>query len=134
VLSVAYHGDDPAVASAFVVGMGKLGPERGLQYYEYGYSMSPAATCQLLEELVATAANTPRYSAFAQKHYGDGLAEGRLENEREAVLDVLAARELALTQVEQKRVLDCSDFDQLKTWLRRAATVPKASDLFSQDS
>jgi hypothetical protein len=131
VLSVAYHGDNPAVAGAFVAGMGKLGPARGLQYYEYGYSMSPKAVCQLLEELVTTAANLPRYSPFAKKHYGEGLTEGRIENEREAVLDVLAARDLAPTEDERQRILDCTDFDQLKTWLRKAVTVTKVSDLFS---
>jgi hypothetical protein len=93
-LSVAYHGDNLAVASAFVAGMGKLGPERGLQYYEYGISMSSKATCRLLEELVTTAASVPRYSAFAKKHYGVGRTEGRIDTEREDVLDVLAAREL----------------------------------------
>lgn len=127
VLSVAYHGDDPAVASAFVAGMGKLGPERGLQYYEYGISMSSKATCQLLEELVTTAASVPRYSAFAKKHYGDG----RLDTEREDVLDVLAARDLVPTEAERQRILDCTEFDQLKIWLRKAATVTDVSDIFS---
>jgi hypothetical protein len=134
VLSVAYHGDDPAVASAFVVGMGKLGPDRGLQYYEYGYSMSPKAVCQLLEELVTTV-SWPVYSPFAKKHYGEGRAEGqaegRIEAEREAVLDVLAERDLAPTEGERQRILDCTDFDQLKTWHRKAITVTKTSDLFS---
>jgi hypothetical protein len=93
--------------------------------------MSPKAVCQLLEELVTTAANLPRYSHFAKKHYGDGLAEGRIENEREAVLDVLAVRNLAPTEAERQRILDCADFDQLKTWHRKGVTVTKASDLFS---
>lgn len=127
VLSVAYHGDDHAVASAFVAGMGKLGPERGLQYYEYGYSMSSKAVCQLLEELVTAAASLPRYSPFAKKHYGDG----RIDAEREAVLDVLAARDLAPTEDDRQRILDCADFDQLKTWHRKAVTVAKVGDLFS---
>jgi hypothetical protein len=131
VLSVAYHGDDPAVAGAFVAGMGNLGPERGLQYYEYGYSMSSKAVCQLLEELVTTADSLPRYSPFAKKHYGDGLAEGRIEAEREALLDVLAARDLAPTRDDRQRILDCADFDQLKTWHRKAVTVARVSDLFS---
>jgi hypothetical protein len=135
VLSVAYHGDDPAVASAFVDGMGKLGVERGLQYYEYGFSMSSKAVGQLLEEMMATAENLPRYSPFAKKHYGDGRAEGRTEGrldaEREAVLDVLVARDLAPSDGERQRILDCSDFDQLKAWHRKAVTVANVEDLFS---
>jgi hypothetical protein len=30
-----------------------------------------------------------------------------------------------------QRILDCTDFDQIKTWLRKAVTVAKVSDLFS---
>jgi hypothetical protein len=51
--------------------------------------MSPKAVCQLLEELVTTA-NWPVYSPFAKKRFGegraDGLAEGGIDAEREAVL------------------------------------------------
>jgi hypothetical protein len=127
VLSVAYHGDDPAVASAFVAAMGKLGPERGVQYYEYGYSMSPKATCQLLEELVTAAASLPRYSPFAKRHYG----EGRIDAEREAVFDVLAARDLTPSDGERQLIVDCTDFDQLKAWHKQAVTAADVSDLFS---
>jgi hypothetical protein len=43
VLSVAYHGMNRDVANAFVGGISSLGDERGPQYYEFGYSMSPRA-------------------------------------------------------------------------------------------
>jgi hypothetical protein len=45
--------------------------------------------------------------------------------------DVLATRDLAPTEGDRQRILDCTDFDQLKTWLRKAVTVTKVSDLFS---
>lgn len=80
---------------------------------------------------MTTADSLPRYSPFAKKHYGDGRAEGRIEAEREAVLDVLAARDLAPAQDDRQRILDCADFDQLKSWHRKAVTVTKVSDLFS---
>ncbi len=102
-----------------------------LHYYTTNGILSSKAVCQLLEELVTTADSLPRYSPFAKKHYGEGLAEGRIDAEREAVLDVLAARDLAPTQDDRQRILDCADFDQLKTWHRNAVTVAKVSDLFS---
>jgi hypothetical protein len=80
---------------------------------------------------VTTAASWPVYSPFAKKHYGEGRAEGRIDAEREAVLDVLATRDLAPTEDDRQRILDCTDFDQLKTWLRKAVTVAEVSDLFS---
>jgi hypothetical protein len=59
------------------------------------------------------------------------LARHRIDAEREAVLDVLAARDLAPAQDDRQRILDCADFDQLKTWHRKAVTVTEVSDLFS---
>ncbi len=138
VLSVAFHGRDRKVADAFVAGMGSLGGERGLQYYEYGYNMSPRAVCAILEELVTTA-NWPVYSPFAKLHYGKGLAEGEargrarglLEGERQALLEVLEARGLQPTADQRARIADCADVDQIRVWVRKAVTAATAGDLFS---
>jgi len=137
VLSVAYHGHDRAVADAFVAGVGSLGGERGLQYYEYGYNMSPRAVCAILEELVTTT-HWPVYSPFAKLHYGrgksEGLEEGRseglIEGERRALLEVLQARGLEVTEGQQAHIADCTDLKQLKAWVRSAVTAVAANDLF----
>jgi hypothetical protein len=142
VLSVAYHGHDRAVADAFVAGVGSLGGERGLQYYEYGYNMSPRAVCAILEELVTTT-HWPVYSPFAKLHYGrgkaEGLEEGRsegrteglIEGERRALLEVLHARGLEVTEDHRAHVAECTDLEQLKAWVRSAVTAASTSDLFT---
>jgi hypothetical protein len=137
VLSVAYHGHDRAVADAFVAGVGSLGGERGLQYYEYGYDMSPRAVCAILEELVTTT-HWPVYSPFARLHYGRGMAEGLeegrgeglIEGERRALLEVLQARGLEVTKDQRAHIADCTDLEQLKAWVRSAITVASTGDLF----
>jgi hypothetical protein len=68
----------------------------------------------------------PVHSPFAKEHFGRGKAEG----EAEAILLVLKARDLALTEAERDRILACTDLGQLQTWVTRAATAEKASDLF----
>lgn len=138
VLSVAYHGRDKAVADAFVTGVGSLGDERGLQYYEYGYNMSPRAVCAILEELVTTT-HWPVYSPFAKLHYGKGKEEGReegreeglIEGERQALLEVLQARGLEVTNDQLSRIAGCADPEQLKAWVRGAVTAASTDDLLA---
>ena len=133
-LSVAFHGRKPEVADAFLKGVATLGEEVGPRYYEYGYRLSPKAIGDLLEELVATT-DWPVYSPFAKLHYGKGLAEGRAEGRaedaRESVLAVLDARGLEATDGDRQRILSSTDLNELKAWLRKAATVANVSDLFS---
>jgi hypothetical protein len=133
VLSVAYHGRDPAVASAFVAGMSTLDGERAVQYYEYGYAMSPKETCRILEELMTTT-NWPVYSPFAKLHYGKGLEKGTeqgiAQGERDAVVEVLRARGLAPTEDQISRINASTDLAQIKAWLRKSATATTVTELF----
>ena len=137
VLSVAYHGRDPAVANAFVAGMATLDGERAVQYYEYGYAMSPKEICDILEELMTTA-NWPVYSPFAKLHYGKGLQKGTEQGieqgieqgERDAIFEVLRARGLTPTEDEASRINDSTSLDQIKAWLRKSVTVAEVSELF----
>lgn len=132
-LSVAYHGPDPAVANAFAAGIATLGSERAVQCYESGYAMSPKEICDILEKLM-TAANWPVYSPFAKLHYGKGLQkgteQGTEQGERDAIFEVLRARGLTPTEAEASRINASSDLDQIKAWLRKSVTAAKVSELF----
>jgi hypothetical protein len=133
VLSVAYHGTNREVAGAFVGGISSLGDERGPQYYEFGYSMSPRAVCVLLEELVTTK-HWPVYSPFAKEHFGkgreEGLTEGLVRGERDKILLTLRLRGLDVTESQRERIVACADLDQLQDWSQRALTATAAGDLF----
>ena len=56
--------------------------------------------------------------------------EGRVESRAEDVLTVLEARGIGLSSEDRTRITGCTDLKQLSTWLRRAVTADKASDLF----
>ena len=141
VLSVAYHGRDPAVANAFLAEMATLDAERAMQYYEYGYAMSPREICEILEELMTTT-HWPVYSRFAKEHYGKGLEQGTEEGfkqgmlrgiaqgERDAIFEVLEARGLAPTDDEATRINTSIDLPQIQAWLRKSLTVSEVSELF----
>jgi hypothetical protein len=83
-----------------------------------------------LLEAFGTNIHAPRFSDFAKRHYGEGLAEGEAIGERNTIRMVLKARRLTLTQDQGKLIDDCSDLSQLKKWAEAALTAEKTSDIF----
>jgi hypothetical protein len=77
----------------------------------------------------------PVYSPFAKEHNGRGRKEGRKEGQAagkaEAILLVLEARGLDVSEAERARITGCTNLRQLKKWVQSAATAEKASDLFA---
>ena len=60
----------------------------------------------------------------------EGLAEGEARGEARSVLAVLEARGVTVTEEQRARILGCDDLERLGLWVRRAATVADASELF----
>jgi hypothetical protein len=60
-----------------------------------------------------------------------GKAEGLAKGKAEAVLAVLEARGLAISDEERARLLGCTDLDALERWVRKAVTVKTAAALFA---
>ena len=60
-----------------------------------------------------------------------GLTEGRGQGLARAVLQVLRARGITVTQALRQRIVSCSDVRQLTDWTRRAAVATSADDLFA---
>jgi hypothetical protein len=140
-----HHGQDRAVADAFLAGLASVPPQQGSEYYETAYSMCAAAIRDVLEDLVPTSTWLVA-SPFAKEHFGrglaegkaeglaegkaEGLAEGKAEGEAEALLLVLQARGLEVTRADHARISGCTDLEQLRTWVARAVTISTVSDLF----
>jgi hypothetical protein len=132
-LSVAYHGANLAVSQAFVDGMRQLSSDHVLKYHEHAFNMAPLTVQRILEDLMKSD-TTPVYSPFAKETFGRGMREGkkegRAEGQSDAILGVLEARNLHVTDAERERIAGCTDLKQLKNWVRRIATVEQTSDLF----
>ncbi len=60
-----------------------------------------------------------------------GQAEGRARGQAEAILEVLESRGLTPSEALRRLVLETTDLDQLRRWLRRAALVDSADQLAS---
>jgi hypothetical protein len=60
-------------------------------------------------------------------------AEGKAEGQQEAVLAILAARDLPVTARQRVRILACSDLEVLGGWIGRAVSVASTRDLLGED-
>jgi hypothetical protein len=65
----------------------------------------------------------------AARDYLEAVGEAR--GEARAVLTVLAARGLEISDEARERISGCTDLDQLDQWVRRAVTVTPADELFA---
>jgi hypothetical protein len=107
-------------------------------YADIVLAVLPAAAREYLEELMTTAPYRFQ-SDFARRYFSrgkaegvaEGKAEGRAEGEADAVLTVLAARGIQVSDEIREHITSCTDLEQLSAWLRRAITVTTAGDLFS---
>ena len=62
----------------------------------------------------------------------EGEAKGRVEAKAAAILAVLEARQKAVTAEQRSAIETCNDLGLLDRWLRKAATLNDARDLFDQ--
>jgi hypothetical protein len=90
-----------------------------------------AAARRVMEGRMRRDANAPNpyYSDVARNAWAKGAAEGRAEGEARAVLEVLAARGVAIDDTFAARVRGCTDLVQLSAWLARAATATALGDV-----
>ncbi|MEV4807086.1 hypothetical protein AB0K18_44425 [Nonomuraea sp. NPDC049421] len=66
-----------------------------------------------------------------QGEYAEGLlAEGKVQDRAEAVLEVLEIRGLVVPEWVRGRITSCRDLDILREWHFRAITVESAEDVF----
>ncbi|HEX3964302.1 MAG TPA: hypothetical protein VHZ03_47920 [Trebonia sp.] len=60
----------------------------------------------------------------------EGRQEGRAQGQAQSILQVLDRRGIAVDDGSRERIESCIDADTLSTWLDRALTATKATDLF----
>lgn len=68
----------------------------------------------------------PQGQQFRSESQRRFIAEGTAR----AIIGFLEARELTVTDEQRERILSCTDRDQLDRWVRKAATVASADELF----
>jgi hypothetical protein len=118
-----------------------LSDDRAVLYSDLIFAALSEAAKAALETLMA--AGTYEFqSDFAKKHQATGRAEGRIEGRVEgraeglaegfakAILDVLEARGLAVSDEVHARIASCIDAALLSAYLRKAATATATDQIF----
>ena len=57
--------------------------------------------------------------------------KAKAEGEADALLTVLAARGIAVSDSIRERIIGCRDLPQLKMWITKAVTANTADELFA---
>lgn len=77
-------------------------------------------------------------SDFAKKYVAQGRAEGLTKGQAEAtasaVLTVLQARGLAVSDAVRERILSQKDLERLERWLKKAVVAPSAAAVLDDPS
>ncbi|NJP24548.1 hypothetical protein FLW53_10045 [Microbispora sp. SCL1-1] len=73
-------------------------------------------------------------SDWARENIAKGKAEGIAEGKAEAILTVLSARGIEVSDDFSERIRKCHDFDRLNSRLRAAATVDSSDELLGDIS
>ena len=74
----------------------------------------------------------PSYLRGKAEGKAEGEAKGKAEGEAKAVLAILEARSIAVTETQRDQILQCSDFDLLNSWVRKAVVLTDVDELFVQ--
>lgn len=62
----------------------------------------------------------------------EGRIEGKLEGQASAVITVLEARGLSISDEQKTRILGCSESETINGWLTKAVTVAHIDELFAE--
>lgn len=72
----------------------------------------------------------PYQSELAEELRAQGEAQGQAKGRAAAVIDVLRARGIAVSEDAEERILACTDADVLVAWTQRAVAVDSADQIF----
>ncbi|WP_051761401.1 hypothetical protein [Microbispora rosea] len=64
----------------------------------------------------------------------ENIAKGKVEGQAEAILTVLSARGIEVSEGISEKIRKCHDLDRLAAWLRAAATIDSSDALFGDIS
>ncbi len=71
------------------------------------------------------------FEYLGEKYFSHWKDQGRTEGEIKAIFLVLDARGLDISDDARERIQRCEDPNQLDAWVRKAAIVTSADELFA---
>lgn len=132
VFSALCHGGDPGVEAVFpalVEALRTLGPGKAILYYDIVLAGLPQATRARWEAYMSTAIDSEYHSELLRELDARAQAVGEARGEGRAVLTVLDARGVPVSDAVREQILSCTDLARLDAWLRRAVGAATAEDV-----
>lgn len=131
-LSVMAHGRDEesvavAVARAAAIGIEGFDRDRWVLYsglIETSLSDAARKAFMMLPE------GQQLFSESQRQSFDRGQTQGLARGKAMSIIEVLEARGLTVSDAQRERIVGCTDLETLTLWLRRAATVASADELF----
>jgi hypothetical protein len=133
-LSALAHGKtDAAILDAAITTIAPLdNAQRSKAYLDVLRYHVGDAFDRALERLMATSEH--KYlSDWARKYYDEGEAKGKVEGKASALLQILSARGLEISDDARVTVLACQDLAQLDAWLARALTATSVAEAITRE-
>ena len=127
VISALAHPVQAATLDALASALETFDRDHIELYADLVFAALPAA---LRSQLEASMTTHPYLSDFAGGYYLRGEAAGQARGKGAALLAVLQARGISVPSEIESRITDCTDVDQLDSWVRRAVTAATADELF----
>jgi hypothetical protein len=136
VLSALAHSDGPTceqVIKTTCSALNAANDDRSALYAGFLYAVLPAASRRYLEAFVRTVdwskvdLPIPPWTDVA---IAKAEAKAEARGEAAALLEVLSARGVDVPEDTRAQITNCTDLEQLRQWLRRAATANDVDELF----
>jgi hypothetical protein len=132
VFAAICHGGDADIDKAFPAlaeALRSVDPQKAILYYDIVLAGLPQAPRARWEEFVNTTVGYEFRSELFHQGVAEGEARGEARGEGRAVLTVLEARGMPVSDAVREQILGCTDLAQLDTWLRRVATAATAEEV-----
>jgi hypothetical protein len=131
------HAEVDAMFPALTEALRSLGPDKAILYYDIVLVGLPVEARTRWEAFMTATIGHEFRSALlrnvaaqhAELGEARGEARGVARGEARAVLTVLEARGVEVSDTVREEILACSDLTQLDNWLRRALTASSCEDV-----
>lgn len=121
--------DDPAALAGLVAALKSIDSSDSALYSDYVLAALKTVGGSPLEDLMTIGGYKFRTELIGRP-YREGEAKGLAKGLAGSVLSVLEARGVTVSEVVRARIVEETDAQILKDWVRRAVTVARAEDLF----
>lgn len=129
---LAHHegSECKAMLEALVKGLESIDPAERVLYRDLVMAGLPEEARRQMERVMGIEEYEFK-NAFAREVFIQGEERGQAKGEAKALIAVLVARGIPVTEALQEQILKCRDTNQLTEWLTRAANASRVDDLFA---